>query len=89
MDANYYVIKEDLGLIPTCGHGSDFDHDTENVFNDLRPKSKHGYQYTIEKESTEKFKKQQRANKVKLNQKTQEFTKQNMPSSQPISTSQN
>ena len=43
MDNSYYNIKKDLGLIAKCSHGSEFDHDTEHVFNDLRPKSLKGY----------------------------------------------
>ena len=56
MNGNYYKVKEELGLIGKCGHGSDFDHETEHVFNDLRPRSKKGYQATIDKETSKSFK---------------------------------
>ena len=57
MNSHCYGIKKDLGLIAKCSHGSEFDHDTEHVFNDLRPKSKKGYQHIINQETSAAFKK--------------------------------
>ncbi len=56
MNLNFYGIKKELGLIAKCSHGSEFDHDTEEIFYDLRPKSKKGYQYTISRETDPKYK---------------------------------
>lgn len=61
-----------MGLIAKCGHGDDFDHETEHVFNDLRPKSKKGYQDSINRESTDKFKTYDRVSKYKLRPKDSE-----------------
>ena len=66
MDDNYHHIKVDLGLIAKCSHGSEFDHETEHVFNDLRPKSRSGYQPIIDKESTEQWKTLNRNSQWKL-----------------------
>jgi len=43
MNGYYYGIKKDLGLLKKCGHGSDFDHVTEHVYDNLRPACKKGY----------------------------------------------
>ena len=40
-------MKKDLGLTKDCDHGSDFDHETENVFNELRPRSMKNFKYTV------------------------------------------
>ena len=44
MNNCYHGMKQKSGLVNKCGHGSNFDHESENVFNDLRPRSMKGYQ---------------------------------------------